>query len=47
MENVRIVPVGLKDWAVVVDGQVVGVYKTKKDAQLAALRMAMGVVGGR
>lgn len=47
MENVRIVPLGLKDWAVVADGRVVGIYKTKKDAQRAALRLAMGVVGGQ
>lgn len=47
MENIRIVPLGLKDWAVIQDSKVVGIYKTKPEAQRAALRLAMGKVGER
>lgn len=47
MDDVRIAPVGLKDWAVIVNGQVVEVLKTKKDALLVALRFAFGMMGGR
>jgi hypothetical protein len=50
--GVKVIPVGFREWALVVDGEVIQIFKNKRLAEEAkrvqermALRQAFGVVG--